>query len=839
MGKRKGNLNAIYISERLQESLRKISYSALTTVVAPMGYGKTTAINWFLTSRSRDEKVNIVRVSVYSDNVAIFWKSVQDAFSYSGYEFLRGYPYPTDPAGASLLTDTVCHELQGPEPCFIFVDDFHLMTDHKVSEFICALVGRLPDNVHMIIASRDRFLPSSEILRLGSRLCQIGASDLRLNHTEISIYAHKCGTDITADQVDSLLYSSEGWFSVIYLNLLTLSEQGHLPDRNSDIYTMFSAAMIDPLPDEQREFLAVMGLADEFTAEMAHFVTGCPEVELRIRAMTEQNAFVTRLPDGEHFRFHHMMKECAERTFKALPGDKQVFYRNRYGDWYRSHGQYLHAIGAYRQSRNYDGLLEVIQDDAGILLSTQNPDEIIEVIDGFPRQALDGHPLAVLVLMRCMFNWHRIPKMMEMKALLLASIDNHPEMDETERGNLLGECDVITSFLMYNDISAMSSLHRSASQRMSRTAISLSNKGGWTFGSPSVFMMYYRQPGELDKYLAEMDECMPHYYKITDGHGMGAEKIMRAEACLMQGRFEDAQIQLEAAYSMAESAGQENMVLCSDMVAERLSLFTDMNPRCNLEQRYKELLQQRNMALVNIWNAISAYYYSLSGQEDRIPEVFREHALSSVNILAPGKPMNEMIENQVYLLQGAYARVIARSEALLGMCQGMHYALVAIHLNIQAAAAYEMMGKRSEAIEALQRAIADARPDDLALPFAENFSYIKGLLGDVSEDEDDAFAVKIRSLGELFEKRNSGHSGETKRPQVFMILTDREYEIATLMNQRMRGKEIAEELFLSEGSVKQYINQIYSKLQIEGDRSSKRQQLFAMFSKNKNTLSVR
>ena len=41
---RKLDLNAIYISERVQETLRPVSVSALTAVVAPMGYGKTTAI---------------------------------------------------------------------------------------------------------------------------------------------------------------------------------------------------------------------------------------------------------------------------------------------------------------------------------------------------------------------------------------------------------------------------------------------------------------------------------------------------------------------------------------------------------------------------------------------------------------------------------------------------------------------------------------------------------------------------------------------------------------------------------------------------------------------------
>ena len=52
MAKQKWHLNTIYISERLQESLRPISRCALTTVVAPMGYGKTTAVNWYLGERA-------------------------------------------------------------------------------------------------------------------------------------------------------------------------------------------------------------------------------------------------------------------------------------------------------------------------------------------------------------------------------------------------------------------------------------------------------------------------------------------------------------------------------------------------------------------------------------------------------------------------------------------------------------------------------------------------------------------------------------------------------------------------------------------------------------------
>lgn len=105
MPKPKWNLNTVYISERLQESLRPVSRCALTTVVAPMGYGKTTAVNWYLEERARLEPVKMIRVSVYSDNLAILWKSVQDAFARAGFGYMRDCDCPEDAASGGLLAD--------------------------------------------------------------------------------------------------------------------------------------------------------------------------------------------------------------------------------------------------------------------------------------------------------------------------------------------------------------------------------------------------------------------------------------------------------------------------------------------------------------------------------------------------------------------------------------------------------------------------------------------------------------------------------------------------------------------------------------------------------------
>ncbi len=821
MSKPKRNLNTIYISERLQESLRPISRCAMTTVVAPMGYGKTTAVNWYLSERARTDAAKIIRISVYSDNLVIFWKSVQEAFTRAGFDFLRDYPCPTDAAGSGLLADDLCHELAGETSCYIFIDDFHLLPNRCASAFLCMLANHLPANVHMIVASRDRFLPASETVRLGARVYPLGTEQLRLNHTELTVYAHRCGTELSEAQIESILYSSEGWFSAVYLNLRTFSERGVLPGRNSDIYTTFTAAMIDPLPDKQREFLAVMGLADEFTTEMARFITEDNDAGEILSLLTEQNAFVKCLPDGRTYRFHHMMKECAKHSFLTMRAETQQRYWQRFGLWYEQHKQYLHAMTAYRKCENHDALLRMVCADAGILLASLHPAEVLAVLNECPVMILKAHPLALLVLMRSMFNWRNIPKMLELKALLLTAIEEHPELSAEERGNLLGECDLIMSFLCYNDISAMSRLHRNASAQMSRPAVSIQNSGGWTFGSPSVLMMFYRAPGELQSELNEMDECMPHYYKITGNHGQGAETIMRAEALFYQGRFTDAHIALERAYTQIKDNGQENMALCCDFLAWRLSLHVDAEPRSSFDKRYAALLRQHNASWINIWSATSAYYHALRGEPEKIPEIFARHRLSTVNFLAPGKPMLEMIENQVYLSQGAYAKVIGRSTELLAMCEGMHYALVALHIRIQTAAAYERLGKSDEAHIWLSQALSDAAPDGLVMPFVENYDDLEQIL---TRETKSGLISAIIALGETLRQRKA----KNVIPPTFAALTPREFEIVNLMAQRLSNREIAEKLYLSEGSIRQYVNQIYGKLHIDGQPRAKRKLLLEL-----------
>ena len=185
--------------------------------------------------------------------------------------------------------------------------------------------------------------------------------------------------------------------------------------------------------------------------------------------------------------------------------------------------------------------------------------------------------------------------------------------------------------------------------------------------------------------------------------------------------------------------------------------------------------------------------------------------------------MMDLVENQVYLVQGAYAKVIARSEGLLAVCDSLHYSLVALHIQLQTAAAYEMLGKHDEAQVIFAAAIENAAPDRLLLPFVENYRYLSKLIAETPGD----FSAQVTALAEPYQQRQAQLLQSTRHPEGFSVLTQRELELTELMAQRLSNKEIAQRLYLSEGTVKQYINQIYSKLQITGDTRTKRKELLS------------
>lgn len=832
MPRLKSNINAIYISERIQECLRHICESDITTIVAPMGYGKTMAANWYLNKRY-DEGDTVLRISVYSDNRELFWKSFQRAFKSTPVENqMQEMEFPTTSTALGLLSELLQENLSNKRrQYYLFIDDYHLMNDLWIVRLLLVISQSLI-NLHIVVASREAFLSRSEELQLGHRLHKIGINDLRLNPTELYAYSRRCGVYINDQQIAELDKLSEGWFSAVYLNLKSFSQYGIFLTGSQDIYEMLNDSLLVPLQKNERDFLIKISLADEFTIEQAQFITRLPEMEKIVKKLSQSNAFVQLLPDRKNYRLHHMLKECMNRQFTQMPIPMQNKLRNRYGVWHESQKEYIRSLNFYMSASNNTAVLHIIGIDAGVQLATMEPEKILIWLEQCTESELIGDPCGLLVLMRRLFSWRKVPQMMKIKELLLKAIDEST-LAEIERNNLLGECDLIMSFLGYNDIVAMSQLHRSACQKMTRYAISIQKHGSWTFGSPSVLMMFHREIGKMNDELHAMQESMPYYNRVTDDQGIGAEYVMEAEVRYCRGEFVDAHIALEKARTAAESKGQQYIMLCCDFLLLRMTLCGMF--RYNEEwydEKRNQLKRYLDSMLFTVLDGCYAYFCALLQRTEYIPKWIANGNLNSVNLLHPARPMYEIIYNQVLLAKEEFARLLGRNEELLKLCSIYPYTLCSLHLHIQQAAAYEALGKRCAAIIELEDAFAIAVSDGCVMPFVENYHYIKEVIPHIQGDYSD-FLEQLEKFANKYVKEKDNILKYIMKVPEAKNLTETEYRICELIAAHKTNREIANELFFSEGTVKQYINQIYSKLGISGDARGKRKQIsILLFSKN-------
>ncbi|QAT42985.1 helix-turn-helix transcriptional regulator [Aminipila luticellarii] len=821
-------LNDIFITERLKERLSEIGNHPITTVIAPMGFGKTTAVNWWAKrlAKSRGEAV-VLRQMIVTDSVTDFWSGFCRAFK--GYpqllEEMKALGYPKDVPATALLSELLHETLSASSsPLYFIMDDLHLLEKNTVTALLLLLSRNLPDCVHLILLSRNQIFSEEERMRLGHLLCEIGADDLRLNARELKAYADRCGLAASPEELDTLVLQSEGWISMIYLNFKSYAQNGHWLSSSSDIFDLIHQVLLVPLESRQREFLILIGMTDEFTAGQAAYLWQHGDAQSLLDSLTKNNAFITRSEQGI-YRYHHMLRHCVRLMFAEKPeGYRQESY-SRLGKWHLKEQEYIAAYFAFAAAYDWVGLLATLTEDNAKSLNSEHSRAFVEWSENCPKEILLQNPAAIVVFMLKLFSFHCISEIKQMKKLLLVSLEQNTSLTEEERNNILGDAEVAESLLAYNDISAMSVYHRRACLLLRRSTVSVDSKGTWTFSSPSIFMSYHRRVSYADSESAEMKECMPYYYQVSNGHGNGAEHSFAADLFYERGEVTDADISNRMARSAARRKNQYSVLMCCEFLDLRMAIFQGNYDR--VKQKSHELREwlykERQYALLNTLDMCLGFLYSLLGFPEYAPKWFAEGKLSEALIMFPATPMLHTFYNQLLLAQEEWTEVIARQEECKALYGIYHNVLCEIRLHIQLSAALEQLGRRKEALDELKLALDSALPDGIVMPFAESGAYLLELLKELKGRELYTEEIeKICSLSEQFhasrEQIRREHFGENES----YGLSERELIIARLAAQRKTNREIAEELHLAEGTVRNQLSRIFDKLGLAGDGKNKR-----------------
>ena len=832
------HLDDIFITQRLKDRLSKIGSHPITTVIAPMGYGKTTAIKWWSTRRTKNNESSLFfRQMIMTDSVTDFWTGFCKLFKESPvlYDQLITLGYPRDVQTLALCSEILNAALsEYKKDIYFILDDLHILPSKIITPLILFFAKNLQNKIHIVLLSRNQIFNEEERMKLGHLLGEISAYDLRLNTKELHEYAKRCGLKASDEELDTLATLSEGWFSIVYLNFKSYEKNGKWLSGSTDIFSLINEVLLEPLSEEEREFLILLGISNEFTKEQAAYLWETDNVntdsEELLNSLSRNNAFITKTDNL--YRYHHMLQQCTRYFFsKKTPEYQQKSY-TRLGDWYLEQEDYLPAYFAYAKAENYEKILSCIEKDRSKSLNSEHAQDFFSWIGNCPEEILLRYTNVLPNCMLRMFTFNNIPELKRLKSLFLKSLEMNKTLSDEEKNNLLGDAEISESFTAFNNISAMSEYHRRACSLLSRPTYSIDRQGSWTFSSPSILMTYHRAVGFADAENEEMKECMPYYYQVSDGHGNGAEFGFAAELHYERGEFVDADISNKMTMSAAKRKNQLSIMLVSEFLNMRLELLNgDYDKVKTSMQSFREqILKEKQYALLNTLDICQMFISSSLNRPQDSPEWLAEGRLSETRMLFPSMPMLHTFYNQMLLAKGEYTALIARKEECQKLYGIFSNILCVIWLHIQLAAAFEKLGKADAAVAELKTALGMAMPDKILMPFAENTVYISKQLSKLKEEKEyTEYIDKILGLSETVQTGREKILREYFGKDKVYGLSERELEIAKLAALRMTSAEIAKELHLSEGTVRNHLSRIYNKVGILGTQKNKRAELEKLF----------
>ena len=322
----------------------------------------------------------------------------------------------------------------------LVIDDYHMIDNSEINEFIETLAANEVENLHIVLNTRFSSFHKLEEFKLKGLLYHITKETFELSPEAIAEYYKTCGVLIDETQAWQLYSMTEGWVSALYLMMLEYVEYG-IFDPPEDIYKLIEKAVYATLSDEMKNFILSISIFDNFDLVQAQYISGNKGTGKILSEIINKNTFVNYDSRSKTYQIHSLYKGYLREVMKEKSSD----YKNN--------------------------------------------------------------------------------------------------------------------------------LYRKAWSLLGRATSIYDVESDWTFGSPSVLYLYYRESGKLGEHVADLKTGLPCYYRLAKGNGSGGEYVMEAEYYYNMGDFINAEISLNKALHKARCAGQWSIELAAMFLKIRIDFM--------------------------------------------------------------------------------------------------------------------------------------------------------------------------------------------------------------------------------------------------------------------------
>lgn len=386
----------------------------ITLLSAPAGFGKTTLLGAWLdeiqTNRP-DWRIAWLSLDRHDNDPQYFWtyliNALQTAVPGLG-ETLRTALSGPNPPPHSKVTSALINELVNlPGPLLLVLDDYHLIHADSVHQELTELLDRLPENVHLVIATRED--PPLGLARRRARgeLAELRASDLRFSPAEAETFLNHClGLALTAPGLEALNQRTEGWAVGLQLAALSLRErtpaeqQAFLEDFTGDDRFIFDYLMdevFQRLSPARQDFLLQTCLLERLCAPLCRAVTATEDSASLLNELERANLFLQPIDNRRQwYRYHPLFADLLRRRLQETRSPTEIARLYcRAAEWHE-HEELLREAVTYALASGMGGIefaACLIERHALDLFYRSEFNLIYGWLKALPETSLRRHPL--------------------------------------------------------------------------------------------------------------------------------------------------------------------------------------------------------------------------------------------------------------------------------------------------------------------------------------------------------------------------------------------------------------------------------------------------------------
>lgn len=358
----------------LQQMLEHGLAGKLTVVAAPAGFGKTTLVaDWI-----KEKAAVWVALDEQDNQPERFFQYLMGAVQTIWPERCVGMEsflqLPVLPAVDVWVRLFVQEMVQFPQKLIIVLDDYHLLTNVTIHQFMSQLIDHLPTTVHLLMLSRTELPFPISRWRARGQMVEIGTADLRFDLAATQqLLEGWLNRPITRETAVTLATKTEGWAVGLRLAALALNNAHTADDATTaaqfhgvDRYVVdfLLEEVFRQQPAELQTFLLQTARFERFSAALCDVVlpNGQQSSQQQLQAIVAANLFIVPLDNERRwYRYHALFADFLRHQLTQSNLDTNPIMCEA-GYWFAQQSCWDEALHLFLQAGGIDEAVQLLRD---------------------------------------------------------------------------------------------------------------------------------------------------------------------------------------------------------------------------------------------------------------------------------------------------------------------------------------------------------------------------------------------------------------------------------------------------------------------------------------------